>query len=183
MKKILVASVLMTSMVNANPGDFDGFEIVESTPLKIKEISASQPSENAVAKNAVQQMNSYTKYGIYVAGRTVETIGNGLSYLGNKIGSFGAGYILLEETIVSNLISPLSYAIQGGLECAAWNASSKAVALPLKDLADTIEAKGAKTSYFSKLAWIATGVGFICSAVGYGLGWLGQKACKYAETN
>ena len=105
MKKILMAGILLASTLSANASDLNDWEIIESTPLNGKEMPAHQ-----TAGNVVQHMNSSAKYGIYVAGRTVGTIGSGLTFLGNKVGALGASYMLFERTIVSNLISPLSFA-------------------------------------------------------------------------
>ena len=174
MKKILAAGILLTSMVNVDVSDLENRSLLNHDQLD---------SQNSVAYQTVQKVNSYAKYGIYGIGRTAEVVGNGLSYLGNTAVALGTGYMLLEKTIVSNLIFPLTYGAQVVFEYLAWNASSKKIALPLKDLADTIEAKGAKTSYLSKLAWITTGVGFGVKCLGNSLSWLGKKAHKYASSN
>ena len=174
MKKILIAGILLTSMVNADVSDLDKWEVIGH------EQSSSQNTKMVAQQGMriAEKMNSYAKCWIGCIGRTAEIIGNGLDSFGTKLGAFGSAYVLLEKTIVSNLISSVSYAAQLGLEYAAWNVSSKAVSLPLKDLADTIEAKGTKTSYLSKLAWITTGVGFGVKLLGNSLSWLGKKAYK-----
>ena len=133
-------------------------------------------------EQAVKSLNSYTTQGIYAVGRGMETLGTGLKYVGGGISAAGVIAMTAEKVVVSGLITPVSYGVQWLLEYMAWNTTSKNAGLVLKDMADTIESRGTKSSYFGKIAYLTTWFGAGVSTVGYGFSWLGKKMRGYAES-
>lgn len=176
--KVLLIGCLLTTMVSAQPD----LVIERENSNHLETVQLLQEVKSTRVDQAVKSLNSYAAQGIYAVGRGMEMLGTGLKYVGWSVSTAGATFMALEKTVVSGIITPLSYAVQGGLEYGAWNTSSKAISLGLKDLADTVESRGAKSSYLGKIAWLFTYGGAGVSCVGYGFSCLGKKMRGYAES-
>ncbi len=180
MKKMLLAGCLLASAVSANASSIDGWTMVEKDQ-NCGSSNATQMVEAKVRKG-ISALNSLTAKGIYGVGRTIEATGTVLNYAGWAMTGIGTLWTAFEKAAVTEMSTALSVGVQGACEYGAWNASSKAVSLGLKDLADTVEAHGAKSSYIGKVMWTTMWAGAITTAVSKGFSWFGGKVCDYAES-
>ena len=176
--KVLLIGCILTTMISAQ----QNLVIERANSGHLETAQSLQEVKLPRVEQAVKSLNSYTAQGIYAVGHGMEMLGTGLKYVGWGVSAAGATFMAFEKTVVSGIITPLSYAVQGGLEYGAWNTSSKAISLGLKDLADTVESRGAKSSYLGKIACLFTYGGASVSFVGHGFSWLGKKMCGYAES-
>ena len=191
MKKMLLAGCLLASVVGTNASSTERAALLggdrnwsssnmtqmvetnERAALLVSDQDWSSSSATKMVKTktrkGISTLNSLLSKGVYGVGRTIKVAGTVLDHTGWAIAALGGTYISFEQAAMSKI----TRALTDGMAAPG--------ALGLKEIATTVEARGARSSYIGRAMRATILLGVTTKFVAKGLRWFGSKICDYAK--